>query len=69
MTGGLRSLVDALVYGLAQVSSLKRESMNTHEVSAVTFKYQKLLDALCCMTKAIVGQAVSNKPLELSAQL
>lgn len=37
MTGGLRSLVDALVYGLAQVSSLKRESMNAHEVGAGTF--------------------------------
>ncbi len=41
MTGGLRSLVDALVYGLAQVSSLRRESMNAYEARAVTFIYQK----------------------------
>lgn len=32
MTGGLRSLVDTLVYGLAQVSSLVGERMNIHEV-------------------------------------
>lgn len=53
MTGGLRSLVDALVYGLAQVSSLVKERMNTRKISTVTLR-QRLLMA---------------KPLELSVQL
>lgn len=57
MTSGLRSLVDTLVYGLAQVSSLKIESVNIYEASAVTFKSKIKFG---CMTKAIAGVAVSD---------